>query len=162
MRDGRGRGHGNENDFCVKLKPLLEILRPLPGNEGIQLFRAKGKSDIELKTLGCEAHHYKLKTLEDSYYREALESCETTYSVDFDLAKLKSHLRVITNLKADTLKIQIYKLVTSNSLIFKLSCEGLDASAEWNFFSSPTGGALGFWKQDDSQAIFYGWATPDF
>jgi len=142
---------GNENDFCVKLKPLLEILRPLPGNEGIQLFRAKGKSDIELKTLGCEAHHYKLKTLEDSYYREALESCETTYSVDFDLAKLKSHLRVITNLKADTLKIQIYKLVTSNSLIFKLSCEGLDASAEWNFFSAPSGGSLGFWKQDDSQ-----------
>ena len=101
MRDGRGRGHGNENDFCVKLKPLLEILRPLPGNEGIQLFRAKGKSDIELKTLSCEAHHYKLKTLEDSYYREALESCETTYYVDFDLA----------NLKADTLKIQIYMYI---------------------------------------------------
>jgi hypothetical protein len=110
----------DENDFCVKLKPLLEILRPLPGNEGIQLFRKKGKSDVELKTLGCESHHYKLRTLQDSYYREALESCETTYSVDFDLAKLKSHLRVITNLKADTLKIQIFKLLATNSLIFKL------------------------------------------
>jgi len=141
----------DENDFCVKLKPLLEILRPLPGNEGIQLFRKKGKSDVELKTLGCESHHYKLRTLQDSYYREALESCETTYSVDFDLAKLKSHLRVITNLKADTLKIQIFKLLATNSLIFKLSCDGLDASAEWNFFSSSNGGALGFWKQDDSQ-----------
>ena len=141
----------DENDFCVKLKPLLEILRPLPGNEGIQLFRKKGKSDVELKTLGCESHHYKLRTLQDSYYREALESCETTYSVDFDLAKLKSHLRVITNLKADTLKIQIFKLLETNSLIFKLSCDGLDASAEWNFFSSSNGGALGFWKQDDSQ-----------
>jgi len=141
----------DENDFCVKLKPLLEILRPLPGNEGIQLFRKKGKSDVELKTLGCESHHYKLRTLQDSYYREALESCETTYSVDFDLAKLKSHLRVITNLKADTLKIQIFKLLATNSLIFKLSCDGLDASAEWNFFSSSNGGALGFWKQDDSE-----------
>ena len=124
------------DEFCIKLKPLLEILRALPGNEGVQLYQKKGVSDIELKTIGCESHHYKIHTLQDTYFNQALESCNTAFSVDFDLAKLKSHLRVVTNLKAETARIEIFKINSAareeynGKLILKLSCTG------WLFFSS--------------------------
>jgi len=131
-----GRFDPNNSDFCVKLKPLLEILRALPSNEGIQVFRRAGSSDLELTSMGFETHDYKIKTLADEYSSVPFEAFDTEYSVDFDLGRLKSHLRVVQNLKADTVKIQIYKSPNNDDTsLLKLSCEGDDASASWTFLT---------------------------
>lgn len=136
----------DQSDFCIRLKPFLEILRSLP-NEGIQISRKSGSSDIELKTLGCEAHRYCIHTLEDPYDNEPLEICDTDFSLDFDLTKLKAHLRVVTSLKADVIRIQIF-LLPDEHIIFRISCDSNDASGEWNFFSSPGGGQVGFLPEE--------------
>lgn len=143
------RGHidrPDQSDFCIRLKPFLEILRSLP-NEGVQISRKSGSSDIELKTLGCEAHRYRIHTLEDPYDNEPLEICDTDFSLDFDLTKLKAHLRVVTSLKADVIRIQIFQLPDEH-IIFRISCDSQDASGEWNFFSSPGGGQVGFLPEE--------------
>ena len=135
-------------EFCIKLKPFLEILRALPGNEGIKLYRKEGCSVIQIKTLGAECHYYKLNTLEDTCPSNPLDICASTYSVDFDLTKLKAHLRVVTNLKSDALKFEIFKVTSKDEydgqLVFKLSCRGQDASAEWHFFSPSSSSQVSF------------------
>lgn len=143
-------GDGGDK-FCIKLKPMLEILRALPGNEGALLYRKKGGSDIELKTMGCESHHYVIHTLEDVYSRDLLEDCVTNYNVDFDLSRLKVHLRTIQSLRADCVRIQIYSLDTKT--ILSLLCEGQDAIARWNYVTGgpaedSDAGGMGFLPAD--------------
>ncbi len=143
-------------EFCIKLKPFLEILRALPGNEGIRICRKETSSQIEIKTLGAECHYYKIQTLEDTCNSNPLDICESTYSVDFDLTKLKAHLRVVTNLKSDALKFEIFKVEDhgeySGQLVFKLSCKGQDASAEWHFFSPTSESQVSFLPRELKRA----------
>jgi len=124
--------------FCIKLKPFLEVLKALPISEGVRLFRHKGQTMLNLVSLGVEAHKYELNTLVTPYHLLQLDPCRTNFSIDFDLAKLKSHLRVISNLKADTIKITISEITAATSpllggLVLTLSCTGEDVKARWDF-----------------------------
>ena len=140
-------------EFCIKLKPFLEILKALPGTEGIQIFRKKDEDDIHIRSLGVESHRYQIHTLCDSFTPVQLNTCETAFSIDFDLAKLKGHLGVATNLKAADVFIEILQITSKNkdlddALVLTISCEGESAKAEWSFFQHKDDQQVSFLMQD--------------